>query len=199
MDLDGRFIFLWIAFNSLYGQAKYRLRGPGRGPEERDIETFLGLVVRLDRDGRVDRELRAVRGAAEELIADPFLDDDCWMRWDAEGIRDFDRRRETAIRRDDPRPTLRQVFRRLYVLRREVFHGCATAKGSRNRQALKRAVGVLERLFPAIEEIVRNNGGGYHSCGGPVSSVGQGERLESGEGESRLVAPVSEGGRYGEG
>ena len=45
MDLDGRFIFLWIAFNALYGQAKYRLRGPGRGPEERDIETFLGLVV----------------------------------------------------------------------------------------------------------------------------------------------------------
>ncbi len=79
-DLDGRFIFPWIAFNALYGQAKYREQGPGRTPEERDIEKFLCLVVRLDADGRVDRELRVVRAAVEELIADPFLDDACWKR-----------------------------------------------------------------------------------------------------------------------
>ncbi len=154
MDLDRRFIFLWIAFNALYGQAKYRADGPVRVSEERDIDKFLRLVTRLDRDGRVDRELHAVRASVEELIADPFLDDECWRRWDAEGIRDFDRRRETAIRRPDRRPTLHQIFGRLYVLRKQVFHGCATAQGSRNRQALERAVRVLERLLPAIAEII---------------------------------------------
>src|SRR5262245_15532459 len=72
-DPDARFIFLWIAFNALYGQAKYRRQGLGSSREERDIEQFLSLVVRLDREGRIDRELRSVRRAVEELRADPFL------------------------------------------------------------------------------------------------------------------------------
>jgi restriction system protein len=39
MDLDGRFIFLWIAFNALYGQAKYRAPGGARAG--------IDLVLRL--------------------------------------------------------------------------------------------------------------------------------------------------------
>jgi hypothetical protein len=51
-DIDGRFIFLWIAFNALYGQPKYLRREPGcemyGRDEETDLKKFLDVICLLN-------------------------------------------------------------------------------------------------------------------------------------------------------
>lgn len=41
--LDERFIFYWIALNSLYGRPKYLESGANRTPEHVDLEAFAPL------------------------------------------------------------------------------------------------------------------------------------------------------------
>lgn len=58
-DFDARFIYLWIAFNALYGQAKYKEED--RQGEEASIHEFLGKMGRLSSAG----ELRTAVGRLE--------------------------------------------------------------------------------------------------------------------------------------
>src|SRR5436305_807303 len=72
-DLDGRFIFLWIAFNALYGQAKCRF--DDTRSEFEDIRKFLALVSRLNPDA-TDRAVAEprMRARTKELLRIKFLD-----------------------------------------------------------------------------------------------------------------------------
>ena len=49
-DLDGQFMFYWIAFNALYGQAKYLAED--WQSEEASVRSFLGPMGRLGRGRR---------------------------------------------------------------------------------------------------------------------------------------------------
>src|SRR5262245_35475326 len=75
-DLDAQFIFSWIAFNALYGQARYR--DPDRQWSEiGDISKFLTLMTKLDRGIFGVLRERALAEHVSNLIKDKFLHDCC--------------------------------------------------------------------------------------------------------------------------
>jgi hypothetical protein len=71
-DLDAQFVFLWIAFNALYGTPRYR--DDVDGGEVRDFRHFLGTVEGLS-GGKVAIGL-------ERILNSPFLNIECWKQWD---------------------------------------------------------------------------------------------------------------------
>lgn len=151
-SIDSRFIFYWIAFNALYGQAEYLTENP-QGEEER-IHDFLGKMVRLDSNrehirtalGRFDPELRA-------LLVSEFLWKDYWVNGFTRALSDTIRRAPDDVRAVQAGVAsvgwlIRRVFDRLYVLRIQIFHGCSKDGSSANRDSLEPAVAVLKTLVP---------------------------------------------------
>jgi hypothetical protein len=159
-DLDARFIFLWIALNALFGQAKYRQSADERTAEFKDLTDFVKSVDRLDR-GAVQKALRdpQIRERVKALLDDRYLDNKCWQRWDENGITDKTARESCCIASSD-RPELVTLLSRLYVLRNHIFHGCSTDRSSRNRPSLMAAVPVLEKLVHTFIGVVEVRGSG---------------------------------------
>jgi hypothetical protein len=161
-SLDARFIFYWIAFNAMYGQAEY-LTEDHQGEDNR-IHDFLGKMVRLDSDRR---HIRTVFGRIETeagaLLANEFLWKEYWTGGFSSALRDFIRRATDDIQavRADVRPVgwlLPRVFDRLYLLRVQLFHGCSKDGSSANRDSLKPAVDFLARLVPLFWAIMKRAG-----------------------------------------
>lgn len=158
-DLDARFVFWWIGFNALYGQARYRDdRG---GSELADIRSFLDLMAKLGpRTVPALLKQRNIKADAETLLRDKYLHDCCWREWDKRKI--YDRSgRETVVpscneKGDDE---LFLVFKRLYVLRKQIFHGCSKERSSKNRPSLRAAVPVLELCVNEFLTLVATQGG----------------------------------------
>ncbi len=128
-ELDSRFIFYWIAFNALYGQA--RDTAEDRPREDSSIREFLGKMVRLaGASPGLRLTLHRVEVELLDLLKNQFLQSEYW----AEGFTDaLDDRIHAAEREVQDAlkgagalgRLLMQVFDSLYVLRIQVFHGCA--------------------------------------------------------------------------
>lgn len=154
-DLDGRFIYYWIAFNALYGQPKYLTNK--KGPEEKDIERFIALMIELDPASRIPDALDRHKNPINDLIDDNYLSDDCWTGWAERGLESLSERDKYCFLDRRQHSGLAGLFRRIYVLRKQLFHGCSSDKGSKNRDALARAVALLEVMVPIFHDIVFQN------------------------------------------
>lgn len=156
-DWDGRFIFYWIAFNSLYGQPKYLEKRDERTGEGKDIGKFLNEIFFLDPD-RVRQNLNAIREDRQKLMRDHFLCDECWKYWHNKQLHTAgERQRESCSHKDRDSDRV-QLFARLYVLRKQLFHGCSKDRSTKNREMLKGAVLVLGNLVPLFRDIVQIHG-----------------------------------------
>ncbi len=153
-DLDAQFVFLWIAFNALYGQRRYEVDGK----EIVDFTRFLERVETLSR-GAVATALRQpdVEKHVEHLLQSPFLNIDCWREWDRAGIRDRQQRVQTARHTYDKEHPTVPVFQQLYTLRNQMLHGAATDGGRRNRESLKNAIPVLEISVRTLIGLVKEH------------------------------------------
>lgn len=159
-DLDAQFIFLWIAFNSLYGRRRRRDTSSGsqmsRGASELgDFKGFLEAIERVS-GSQVAALLRRspLAGSAAKVLDNPFLDLDCWDRWETDGIRDRQQRLAIPRRSYGGQPLPVPVFRQLYVLRNQLLHGAASDAGRRNRESLKSAILVLDAVVDALISLV---------------------------------------------
>lgn len=176
-DLDARFIFLWIALNSLYGQAKYRLPRDERSPEFDDIRHFAACMSRLA-PGSFQRVLRDSRlqAGVQALLHDRYLNNACWERWDAKDIMDKAERDASCGEPSQGKSDLVTVLSRLYVLRNQVFHGCSTHRSSKNRLSLEAAVPVLEQLVRTFIGVVESQGSSEAILARPPYPPSQGSR-----------------------
>ena len=160
-DIDARFIFLWIAFNALYGQPKYLKREPGCEiyglDEEMDIKKFVEVISHLDRKSQIRTELEPLKQDIDELTKDLFLNKQCWIGWYKRELQSVDERVKRPFFAGKRGAGLTGLFQSLYVLRNQLFHGCSTTgvEGTKNREALKRAVGVLDILEPISKWLSR--------------------------------------------
>lgn len=162
-DLDGMFIFYWIAFNALYGQPGY-LRRRKRTDEEKermgeevDIENFLKLLILLDNERKIQTALTDSREEVNSLIGDMYLNDRSWVAWDQAQHKTLSERNASGYADRRPGLQLIQLFRQIYVLRKQLFHGCSSNKGSKNRKALANSVEILNRFLAIFIEIVSAN------------------------------------------
>jgi len=165
--LHEAFIFLYIAFNCLYGRRKYE------GDEaqiEEDLDAFFSKV--LDMHQRDTKEggtilktaLAASRQDGAVLIRDRFLVNRYWRGTQPSAALQARLNKEAlgaleALADGDHREFLSLVFRRISVLRNQVMHGCATyGARSYGRVSLAKALRVLRVLIPAFYQLTRQYG-----------------------------------------
>ena len=174
-DTDARCVFLWIAFNAAYAIERRAARDEWDGDEPGDWqlrERYFSKLTRLEFK-RVRSAIRARRvdgtvlklmsnvyvfwGFWGSLTADPFE----WENWRHkerfESERDETRRLLGIADRTDARRILSLVFSRLYVLRNQLMHGCATREGSLNRRQVNEGAGLLEILVPLFVDIMADH------------------------------------------
>ena len=146
-------IFLWVAFNALYGTPRYHDRGIPRWSEVDDFTRFLRETEKLSCD-IIKNSLRPFEAEIERIMRSPFLDIECWRIWDQEGIRDRQKRVSRGRNAYAEGLHLDQLFLRIYTLRNQLLHGAATDGGQRNRDSLKYAIPILRTAVQVFVELV---------------------------------------------
>ena len=146
-----RFVFLWIALNSLYGRRHYADR------TLRDRDDFRDFVERIERIDAEPGKLKAVAKRIEidalEIVANPFLHNEYWRG----ERRDF-RAAQTGVGTEEPARLLNCLFPRLLLLRNQIFHGSASEGTGRQEWALKPALRVLEALLSVFIRLMLRRG-----------------------------------------
>ncbi len=161
------FIFLYVAFNCMYGRRPYE----GTGPQVReDLEWFLQAVSAMHEKDKEDgglvlsKAVMACREAGEKLIVDHFLCDEYWRGGSnlPDLVNRLGRRRSranAAIRNGHNEDFLRLVFDRLRVLRNQIVHGSVTfGPGSKGRPSLSAGLQVLRTMIPAFHKLMEKYG-----------------------------------------
>ncbi len=162
-DDDGRFIFLWIAFNAAYAND---LDEAGRFTESEVFRNFVERLVDLDSDGALYNLLwQEFSDSVRVLLANQFVFAPFWAFQggrisQADWERDFERSNAAANRalaRRDTAMLLQIVFGRLYVLRNQLVHGAATWMSSVNRDQVRDGANILGKLVPLAIRILLDN------------------------------------------
>lgn len=162
-DIDGRFIFLWIAFNAAYAidiDEKYRLS------EQESFKAFLRKLCDLDREHRIEKLVWAeFPGAIRVLLDNPYVFQSFWdyqkgkltaSEWERR-FADGRRHAHDALARRDTAEVLGVLFNRIYTLRNQVMHGGATWNGNINRDQLRDCTSLLGKLVPLIIVLMLDN------------------------------------------
>ncbi len=190
-DHDAAFIFLWIAFNAIYGQspssrasarsghslmmARIRLLVGGqekyeRGSQERpEREMYLMTIYRLE-SNRVTAVMQTLSAHVEELLANQYVFEPFWKHlshW-KQLFRNAKKKRESRGANKKTEITLTQLFERLYVLRNQLLHGSATWNGSVNRSQVTPGAKIMATLVPHFIDVMIRHPNGWGAPRYPV-------------------------------
>lgn len=154
-DADAQFMFLWIAFNALYGTPRYQ-----NGVSSGEVDDFKAFLRATEDCRQIEDALNRAEPHTTAILRSPFLNIACWRRWDEREIRDRAARRATPVVFPPKEARIVRVFRQLYTLRNQILHGAATDTGRRNRESLAHAIPVLAACVPALVDFVRDYGDG---------------------------------------
>ena len=155
-DEDGRFIFLWIAFNAAYAT---EIDDNRRLSEQETFKSFLEKLCELDEHRQIEQLVwQEFSGSIRILLDTPVVLQSFWdfhsgkiseTQW-KERLAQGKRMASQALASGNT-PQLRGVvFNRLYTLRNQLMHGGATWNGSVNRKQLKDCANLLGKLTPVI-------------------------------------------------
>lgn len=150
-DLDAKFVFLWIAFDSLFGQAEFLGR-------KSDLNEFLTRAIRLDAGKSLPAGMSPVKAEALVLVRLRYL----YPKYREDGpsvaLGEVITRNAKKVDQkwavERPQDCLRMLYRCLYVLRNQVIHGAARATSRMNRDSLGAAVPILSATVPIFRQIV---------------------------------------------
>lgn len=159
-DTDGKFIFLWIAFNSAYAQEL---------PREQRLSTQLTFTEFLARLHREDAEKhldwlvwKEFSGTIRRLLDTPYvfesfwafhrghIGEDSWKERFAKG----QQRAARLLSKGDTPELLALVLQRIYTARNQLMHGGATWNSAINRQHVQDCCDIMEKLVPLLITIM---------------------------------------------
>ncbi len=161
-DEDGRFIFLWIAFNAAYANEL----GSVSITEGAQFNHFLSRLVELDTDNKIYQIIwKQYTGAIRVLLDNHYIYQPFWNfhngRSGAEDWKEQFSRDKAAAHRalaaNETGKILGIIFNRLYTLRNQLVHGGATWGSKTNRNQLRDGNQILGDLVPIIIELLMNN------------------------------------------
>lgn len=161
-DEDGRFIFLWIAFNAAYANEL----GEQRMFEGERFSRYLEKLVELDTEQQLyslvwQRYSGAIRVLLDNIyVYQPFWDHSNGLASGDEWQSRFAAAKQAAnvaLASKNTTLALSVVFNRLYTLRNQLVHGGATWNSSMNRQQLKDANVILGDVVPIVIGIMMDN------------------------------------------
>jgi hypothetical protein len=156
-DIDAKFIFIWISLNSAYSIHLDAYKN--HGDEELRSEFFLTLLKNgQDKIHEIiyERFSQEVRS----ILDNEFILTCFWADKDNWEVKLKNEKREVQEALRDRKQTiyiLTILFKRLYVLRNQIFHGGATWQGKLNRQQVKDGASLLSYLMPVLLEIMMLN------------------------------------------
>lgn len=163
-QVDAKFIFLWITFNSIYAQEFDARETFG---EKGLLNRFLGQLVRLDSENLIHKiAWDNYSGKIRLFIDNPYcsryfwdfhngrLTEEKWKQKFEQSRRDAQR----ALATKDTTIFCSILFDRLYVLRNQLMHGGATWKSDVNRAQVIDGTRILEQMIPAMIYIMMENG-----------------------------------------
>jgi hypothetical protein len=162
-DADGRFIFLWIAFNAAYAN-EGRFDQDAR--ERTAFMSFIDKLIDLDRQELLyDVIWEAFPKSIRMFVDNPYVFHPFWRHQmgqlsETDWQEAFDRSRRAAhqaLARKDTKTILNVLFERLYVLRNQLMHGAATWNSSVNREQVKDGAAIMGRLVPAVIHVMMEN------------------------------------------
>ena len=162
-DVDGRFIFLWIAFNAAYAtdiDEQYRLS------EQESFKGFLQKLCTLDTGNLIEKLVWSeFAGSIRALLDNPYVFQSFWdfqngkiteVEWE-ERLRSGKRSAQSALANRDTAKVLGVMFNRIYTLRNQLIHGGATWEGSVNRAQLRDCANLLGKLVPLVILLMLDN------------------------------------------
>jgi len=164
-DTPPRFVDLWIALNCLYGVRPY----PRRAKESTEEKDFVKFLHRLKGQDNGPRELSSmmrdnqVVELAPGLVENKYLWNEFWTSHFSAYTEKWQQMREDlkrAFEKDDPVTFLTCVFKRLYVLRNQIFHGSSSSTTRRSEDALIPGIAILEILLPRLIHFMIQHGSG---------------------------------------
>lgn len=148
-DEDGRFIFLWIAFNAAYAT---EIDDNRRLSEQETFKSFLEKLCELDEHRQIEQLVwQEFSGSIRILLDTPVVLQSFWdfhsgkiseTQW-KERLAQGKRMASQALASGNTPQLLGVVFNRLYTLRNQLMHGGATWNGSVNRKQLKDCANLL--------------------------------------------------------
>ena len=160
---EGKFIFLWIAFNAAYGGEPTIMDDPPL-PENRLIRNFLREIQKRDEHDKIGAILLEKHsGPIRILLDNPILFKLFW-RWAWHSSSDYNWRRGFDSNREKIRIALEEgnvlvvfgeVFRRLYELRNQVFHGGTTFADGWGQTQLRDGTRIMADIVPVILDIMQ--------------------------------------------
>jgi hypothetical protein len=160
-DLDGRFIFLWIAFNAAYAGEIHEAGVPS---EQTPFRAFLLGLCEIDRTARRLETLvwNELAGSVRALLDNPHLFQGFWdARRGTIGEDEWKRHLELgrqaareALASGDTARLLGVLFDRLYALRNQLVRGGAAWGGSANRPELRDCTKLMGKLVPLVIELM---------------------------------------------
>lgn len=160
-DLDGEFLFLWIAFNAAYGTD---FPEPYKMTERNLFRTFLEKLVKLDEEHHKLSNLvwQEFSGPIRVLLENQYVFQPFWDshngKQDAEKWKqqfaDEKQAINNAMGQGRTQKVLSLIFSRLYTLRNQMVHGGATWNSQLNRQQLKDGVAIMRCVIPVILELM---------------------------------------------
>jgi len=162
-DVDGKFIFLWIAFNATYAQ---ELDDNDRTSDKVTFTAFLQKLCDLDTSKRIDDLIwKEFSGSIRALLDNPYvfhlfwefqrgrIDEGEWKDRFASAKKSL----QSALASGNTAVLLSVMFNRLYTLRNQLFHGGATRDGKVNREQLRDCTRLLSKLVPLIIALMMDN------------------------------------------
>ena len=162
-DDDAAFIFYWITFNALYSTRNPRAQ---EITERERFDDYFGRIVSLDignvvYDAIWERFSDSIRMLLNNrYVFGPFWDFHNGLLGQRQWESSFDRSEHAARRAlgsQDTKTVLSVLFDRLYVLRNQILHGCATWDGSVNRAQVMDGARIMEFLTPRFISLMMDN------------------------------------------
>ena len=162
-DLDGQFIFLWIAFNAAYATD---IEESYRGSAHMIFRDFLQKLVELDKKHSLEELAWTEFPKSIRLLLDnKFVFQSFWdfqnqritcEEWEKR-FADGRKAAQKALGARDTVSVLRIVLSRIYTLRNQIIHGGATWSSFVNRDQVRDCVALLGKLVPVIVTVMMDN------------------------------------------
>jgi hypothetical protein len=163
-DADGRFIFLWFAFNAVYAdETEFQQIAPS---ERTSFKDFFGKLDAVDSERQIYHAVwQQFTGPARLLMENKFVFNAFWQHlngipghddWQEKFVSSSKSFAQSFSAGDTPR-VLIHVFDRLYVLRNQLIHGGATWNSAVNRRQTREGAAILAFLIPVFVDLMMDH------------------------------------------
>ena len=162
-DIDARFIFYWIAFNSAYSAIQ---TSQYFDTERRIYKDFFEKILKYDKNEHVYNAIwKEFSGPVRSLLNNQYIFGPFWNFQNGhEGFDDwevkFNESKSIALKALQNKNTLmilEILFDRLYTLRNQILHGGATWNSKVNRSQVQDGQSIIGFLIPNFLQIMMDN------------------------------------------